>query len=180
MLLHRVSARPDGESEMQSLYLDILDTAIALMQADAGTVQILDEATGDLVMLAHRNLESVVGHFLRVPAGSGTPCGVALSRGVRVFLDFDNPQTPGPHDSNNIHFRAGLRSAQSTPLVTRRGRPIGMFSTHWHGRHRPGERELRYLDLLARQAADLIERQQTLERLHERDAVLTRLSAGAS
>jgi GAF domain-containing protein len=65
-----------------------------------------------------------------------------------------------------------------TPLVTRLGRPIGMFSTHWRD-HRPGERELRYLDLLARQAADLIERQQTLERIHERDGVLTRLQAGS-
>ncbi|HEY8975453.1 MAG TPA: ATP-binding protein, partial [Burkholderiaceae bacterium] len=178
MLLHRVSSRPDGESEMQSLYLDILDTAIALMEADAGTVQILDVATGDLVILAHRNLDQIYPYFLRVPAGSGTPCGVALGRGQRVFLDFDNPSEPDPHDSNGIHLRGGLRSAQSTPLVTRRGRPIGMFSTHWRDHHRPGERELRYLDLLARQAADLIERQQTLERLQERDGVLTRLQAG--
>jgi len=179
LLLHRVSAQPDGENEMQSLYLDILDTAIALMQADAGTVQILDEETGDLVILAQRNLEAVAPHFLRVPAGSGTPCGVALARGVRVFLDFDNPTAPDPHDSNGIHLRGGLRSAQSTPLVTRRGVPIGMFSTHWHDHYRPGERELRYLDLLARQAADLIERQQALERLQERDGVLTRLRARA-
>jgi len=179
LLLHRVSSQPDGESEMQSLYLDILDTAIALMQADAGTVQILDEQTGDLVILAQRHLEAIVPYFLRVPAGSGTPCGVALARGARVFLDFDNPIAPDPHDSNRIHLRGGLRSAQSTPLVTRRGQPIGMFSTHWHGHYRPGERELRYLDLLARQAADLIERQQALERLHERDGVLTRLRARA-
>lgn len=180
LLLHRVSSQPDGESEMHSLYLDILDTAIALMQADAGTVQILDESTGELVILAQRNLEGVAHHFMRVPAGSSTPCGIALARGKRVFLDFDNPDGPDVHDSNGIHLRGGLLSAQSTPLVTRRGRPIGMFSTHWRRHYRPGDRELRYLDLLARQAADLIERQQAMEELRERDTAITRLQGAAA
>jgi signal transduction histidine kinase/ActR/RegA family two-component response regulator len=35
-----------------------------------------------------------------------------------------------------------------------------MVSTHWRTHHRPTERELRFLDLLARQAADLIEQRQ--------------------
>lgn len=32
-----------------------------------------------------------------------------------------------------------------------------MISTHWRQEHQPAEHELRLLDLLARQAADLIE-----------------------
>jgi signal transduction histidine kinase/ActR/RegA family two-component response regulator len=35
-----------------------------------------------------------------------------------------------------------------------------MVSTHWQTHHRPSDRELRFLDLLARQAADLIEQRQ--------------------
>jgi PAS domain S-box-containing protein len=47
---------------------------------------------------------------------------------------------------------------QSTPLISRSGQVLGMFSTHYRSPHQPGDRELRMLDLLARQAADLIER----------------------
>jgi signal transduction histidine kinase len=58
-----------------------------------------------------------------------------------------------------LHVAAGYRSAQSTPLVTRAGKAIGMVSTHWREPgHRPEERQLHFLDLLARQAADLLER----------------------
>ena len=54
---------------------------------------------------------------------------------------------------------AGVRAAlQSTLLVSRSGQILGVFSTHYREPRRPGERELRLLDLLARQAADLIER----------------------
>jgi PAS domain S-box-containing protein len=46
---------------------------------------------------------------------------------------------------------------QSTPLVNREGRVLGVFSTHYRSPHRPCTRELRLLDLLARQAADIID-----------------------
>src|SRR5206468_3618192 len=51
-----------------------------------------------------------------------------------------------------------IRAVQSTPLVSRSGRLLGMISTHWREPHRPTERAFRLLDVLARQAADLIER----------------------
>jgi len=54
-------------------------------------------------------------------------------------------------------------AAQSTPLVSRGGRLIGVISTHWRQPHHPGEGALRLLDVLARQVADLIERGQTEE-----------------
>jgi signal transduction histidine kinase len=60
-----------------------------------------------------------------------------------------------------MHINAGYLCTQSTPVISRSGRPIGMVSTHWCKHHRPTERELRFLDLLARQAADLIEQRQT-------------------
>ena len=53
---------------------------------------------------------------------------------------------------------AGIRAAQSTPLFSRSGKMLGMISSHWRAPHVPTERDLRLLDILARQAADLIER----------------------
>ncbi|HEU5310807.1 MAG TPA: GAF domain-containing sensor histidine kinase, partial [Candidatus Eisenbacteria bacterium] len=54
--------------------------------------------------------------------------------------------------------RNGIRSVQSTPLLTRDGALIGMMSTHWRIPHEPSERDLQLFDVLARQVADLIER----------------------
>ena len=44
---------------------------------------------------------------------------------------------------------------------------LGMISSHWRQPHTPSERDLRLLDILARQAADLIERKQAEQALRE-------------
>jgi signal transduction histidine kinase len=75
--------------------------------------------------------------------------------------------------------RAGIRAVQTTPLVSRRGAILGMLSTHWREPHEPSGRDLRLLDVLARQAADLIERSQVEDALRAseaRQAFLLRLS----
>src|SRR6185295_7421884 len=98
---------------------------------------------------------------------SHSPCGIALATGKRAIVNFDAPNRPDPDGSNRLHLEAGYRSAQSTPLISRTGRPIGILSTHWHAHHTPSERESRFLDLLARQAADAIERKEAAEVLRE-------------
>jgi PAS domain S-box-containing protein len=160
-LLRELSARLATEENIQALYQEIMAVAIVLTQADAGTVQILDETTQDLVLLATQGIEQKMAeHFHRVNASSNTPCGIALRSGVRSFVDFDVPASEDPDGSMRLHVEGGLLSAQSTPLLSRSGKPIGMVSTHWRTHHQPGDRELRFLDLLARQAADLIEQRQ--------------------
>jgi PAS domain S-box-containing protein len=62
-------------------------------------------------------------------------------------------------------LEAGIGSVQSTPLVARSGRLVGMLSTHRRLVHQPDERDLGVLDLLARQAADWIVRTQAEQAL---------------
>jgi PAS domain S-box-containing protein len=57
--------------------------------------------------------------------------------------------------------RSNIRAVQSTPLVSRSVQLLGMISTHWREPHQPTERALCRLDVLARQAGDLIERSRT-------------------
>ncbi|HEV7928824.1 MAG TPA: ATP-binding protein, partial [Nitrosospira sp.] len=64
---------------------------------------------------------------------------------------------------------SGMRASQSTPLISREGRVVGILSTHWRDVHYLSDRELRLLDMLARQAADLIERKWAEEALRESD-----------
>jgi signal transduction histidine kinase len=65
----------------------------------------------------------------------------------------------------DVYRETGIRAVQSTPLVSRSGRVVGMISTHWRHAHEPSEHALRLLDILARQAADLIERKRAQEEL---------------
>ncbi|MGF1937854.1 MAG: GAF domain-containing protein [Nostoc sp. ChiQUE02] len=177
-LLHELSARLVTEGDIQTLYQEIIAAAIALTRADAGTVQILDEATQELLLLATQGFErNMTEYFYRVNASSNTPCGIALKTDARMFVDFDVPESEDPDGSMRMHLEAGYLSAQSTPLITRSGKAIGMVSTHWCKHYRPTEHELRFLDLLGRQAADLIEQRQAqvaiaadlrdTQRLHE-------------
>jgi PAS domain-containing protein len=76
------------------------------------------------------------------------------------------------------YLQLGVAAVQTTPLLSRRGELVGMISTHWRHCHAPVERDLRLLDILARLAADLIERKSQEEearRREERLRVLTQL-----
>ena len=174
-LLRDLSARLITEDNIQVLYDEIVSAAITLTQADAGSIQALDESTQELVLLATQGIDrTVTDHFQRVTASSITSCGVVLATGKRAFVDFDVPESEDPDGSLRLHVNAGLICAQSTPMISRSGRRIGMVSTHWCKHHRPSERELRFLDLLVRQAADLIEQRQTAA---EREQLLAREQA---
>ena len=164
--LRDVAASLIGADGGSALYNEILNAAIEIADADAGTIQLLDPATHSLSFLASRGFSpEIIEHYACVDASSGSPCGVALATGKRSFVVFDDPEAPDPDGSNRLHLEAGMRCAQSTPLISRSGRPLGMFSTHWRKRRELSERELRFLDLLGRQAADLMERQQVQDAL---------------
>ena len=69
---------------------------------------------------------------------------------------------------------AQARAVQSTPLITRAGRMLGMFSTHYRTPHRPTPGEIHLLDLVARQAADAIEHAQAKAALRGSEGALPR------
>jgi signal transduction histidine kinase len=172
-LTRDVSARLIGDDDSSALFDEILAAAISITEADAGTIQLLDGPSQTLTFLASRGFTPrITNHFLRVSADSDSPCGIALARGARSFVEFTDDEASAADSSNRLHFEHGLRCAQSTPLLSRSGRALGMFSTHWRTPRSLSERELRFLDLLGRQAADLIERSQAEEALRANEREL--------
>ncbi|MBV9494869.1 MAG: GAF domain-containing sensor histidine kinase [Acidobacteria bacterium] len=129
--LQRVSSFLIKEENADGLYEAILDAVIAMTQADVGTIEILDEESEQLHLVASRN--------------------------------------PQPEST-------AFASERSTPLETRDGRLVGSIALRWRDAHTPEEREMRLIDVLARQAADVFERRRALESLRDREERLRRLN----
>ncbi len=178
--LRKVSERLVNEADMGDLFKEIIVAAMALTRADSGSIQLLNPATERLELLAANGFpDGMTEQLADVEAAPGTPAAIALATGKRTILDFASATDPAGTGPNRIFREAGFASAQSTPLVSRAGRPIGMLSTHWRRQHRPTDREMGFLDLLARQAADLIDRKQAEDALREQMTELTRFNEAA-
>jgi PAS domain S-box-containing protein len=167
--LQEVSSRLSRDGGTDDLYERLVDAAIALMRADTGSMQRLDADQQQLRLLAWRGFApESAAHWSVVSAASGSSCGAALERGERVIVpDVETCDFMAGTDDLAEYRRSGLRASQTTPLIARDGRLVGMLSTHWRTPHEPAERELRLFDVLVRQAADLIERHESERSLRE-------------
>jgi PAS domain S-box-containing protein len=147
---------------------EILAASIELLGADKGNVQLLDRARPALQIAVQRGFaQEFVDFFHEVSAEDDSACGRALRLGERIVIE-DIEADPEFAPLRPIARASGFRAVQSTPLMGRDGKPLGMLSTHFRSVHRPTEQDLRRLDLYARQAADFIERARIEETLRIR------------
>lgn len=172
MLLHAVSAELIHHEDAQALYARLVDAAMLLMDSQYASLQILCRERGEggeLKLLAYRGFNDEAVRFWQwVAADSHSVCAEALRSGDHVVvIDVEQSQTLADTDELRMLRRNGIRAVQSTPLRARDGHIVGMLSTHWAEPHAPSERELRLLGILAREAADLLERHQSEESLRE-------------
>ena len=161
-VLHTLSTQYIEGIDSHSICQEIIDTAIAITKADKGNIQLLDQSTGKLKIVAHRGFDlSFLKFFETVGAGEVTACGTAMERMERVVIE-DVTQSPifVGSDALKVLLNEEVRSLQSTPLVNRSGKLLGILSTHFSKIRTLSERELMLVDILARQAADIIEHKQ--------------------
>ena len=150
----------------------ILDAAIRITGADKGNIQVFD---GDaLVIAVQRGFEpAFLEFFARVGTGHAAACGAAMRSGRRVVIeDVARSELFAGHPAQQVLLDAGIHSIQSVPLVSSTDMVLGVISTHFAHPHLPDERSLRLTDLLARQAADYLERRCAEEALRSREAEL--------
>lgn len=167
--LQSISTRLISESTPESLYAQILGAAMELMASDAASVQVLAADHASLRLLAWKNFHPDSAAFWqRVEVGAGSTCGKALRDNERIVVaDIEACEFMAGTPDRQEYRRSGMRAVQSTPLRSRTGRPLGMLSTHWRTPHQPTDEDFRLFDVLARQAADLIERTLAEEALRE-------------
>ncbi|MFO0907089.1 MAG: ATP-binding protein [Isosphaeraceae bacterium] len=167
-------ANPELElSECLSL---ILDAALRITGSEQGHIQLFDPDRNALVIAAQRGFERpFLDFFAEVRGHNGATCGSALSSARQVVVpDVTQSTLFAGEPALDVLLDAGVRAVQSTPLIASNGRVLGMISTHFARPQAPNERSLRMMNLLARQAADLLERQRSQQALKTSEEELSR------
>jgi len=167
----------------QAIYQKMVEATTVIMHSDFATMQLFHPdrgEAGELELLAQRGFDPEVAKFWQWVSGKSTcVCGLTLRDGARVIIP-DAARYPRLDDSQKAAYRtAGILAMQSTPLTSRSGKLLGMISTHWRRPYQPTEGELSNFDILARQAADVIERSQTEDALRESEQQLSAMFAQA-
>jgi len=157
--LHEFSTRLLASTDLDLLLEEVLNATIELQNADFGNVQLYNPQTQALEIVAQRGFQPDFLDYFRSVRDDGAACGRALRRRERVIIE-DVQTDPEFEPHRQMAASAGFRAMQSTPLFSRTGEPLGVFSTHFRQPHRPSERDLRFTDLYIAQATEMIERNQ--------------------
>ncbi|WP_309007557.1 ATP-binding protein [Pelagicoccus sp. SDUM812005] len=167
--LQAISSQLVQQDNIQALCEQILDSVAAIMRSGFASMHILESGRAGrekaLRLLAHRGFSDAnVSRLEKVLLGPGDVGGLALARGERVTVFDLETGSQLSEEEREAYRSAGIRSVQSTPLRSRDGDTLGILSTYWSEPHESSQRELHLLDVLARQAADLLERRRIEER----------------
>jgi GAF domain-containing protein len=146
-----------------SSYEKIVDDAVAVMRSDYASVQMLFPERGiggELRLVAFRGFNPEAAKFWEwVRADSKSTCGIALRETRRVVApDIAVCDFMADSEDQQVYLQTGIHACQTTPLIAGAGKVVGMISTHWRTPHQPSEGDFALFDIVARQAADLIER----------------------
>lgn len=158
-LLQRISELTTSSESPEGFLESVVETAISMGRADAGHFQALGPSEDRGTVVAHRGFSHEW-----IEAWNNTECGFglgasALAQGEVHFVDDVAHHTALTEEARALKRDAGVRSALAVPLVARSGRLVGALTIHWRQRPDLGPRAVQFLSLLARQAADYVERQ---------------------
>ncbi len=163
--LHEVNLALLREEALPTLLKAVINAAVEVSCADRGTFQLYDRNAGTLDLVAQNGFDQEsIEHSEIVDACDRAISRAALRLGHRVIVEdvWRNPVFRNA-PSMEIMRAAQVRAIQASPLRARDGALIGVMATYWSEPHRPDAATLLALDLLARQAVDLIEYRQNRE-----------------
>lgn len=158
--------------DLDTALSEVLDATLEITGAAMGIIQLFDPVDQRLHVVAQHGFEqSSLDHLRSADSATGSTYHRAMQQRQRVIVeDVETDPDYAPHRA--AAAAAGYRAIQSTPLLSRAGELLGVLSTYYSEPRRPSERDLRSLDLYARQAADFIERIRGEETLRQAQASL--------
>ena len=167
--LQEIAALFVREDSLQVVFDRIVQAALSIARADLGSLQLLEERSGELRIVAHRGFAPDALETWRRSGGGRA----ALESGGRVIEeDLARSDRLAAPAAREFQRATGARAIQYTPIVSRSGRPLGVLSTLFRTPQRPDDRTLQLLDLLTGQSADILDRAQAAARLHESEEEL--------
>jgi PAS domain S-box-containing protein len=165
--LHQIGTRFIRNGELGKVLQEVVDAAVAITGSDMGNMQLLDNS-GELKIVAHRGFEQPFLDFFDSVHEGQASCGTALKQRQRLIVeDIAESAVFAGSPAREVVLASGARAVQSTPLFNRSGHLLGMLSTHYKTRRRPGERDLLFIDMLSQQIGDILERMRTEEGLRK-------------
>jgi len=165
--MQELSNRLIQPGTFSDLLNEILEAGIAITEADMGDIELVG-GDGEMKIAVHQGFRAPFQEFLGKVNGRPLTYGSSLQHGERVIIEdiASSPLIVGM-PTLAVMRDAGARALHATPLVSRSGQVLGMFSTYYRMPRGPNERDLRLIDVLVRLAADLIERSRADEQLRE-------------
>lgn len=145
----------------------IMDDVIALHGAEFGTCQM--RVRNDLVLVAQRGFRTpFLKTFARTRKTDPSACGRVLA-GLQTVIIPDVKRDREFAPFRQVAREAGFRGVQSTPLLMRSGKLLGVVSTHFANVHEPTKIEM---DTLAEYSVFAAER---LAELASPDAIAAKV-----
>lgn len=157
--VHQLCSRAEAGDTSAELLQAAVDSAVEICGADMGCLHALDDDQTTLRLLAWRDLPGpVLGPWAVLEPEQGGGLRVALRRGERVIVeDVEESSLYRGAPELQALRAAGVRALQCAPLRTRGGRQLGVLSTFWAAPHCAPTTTLLLMDLLQREAAELID-----------------------
>jgi two-component sensor histidine kinase len=148
------------ENKFETCFSEIVSTAIAIVGADKGNILLFDETSHSLKIVAQQGFqERFLKFFENVDDQVAAACGTAMATNEQIIVD--DVQTSKifvDQPAQKVLLDAEVRAVISTPLRSSKGNLLGVISTHFSLPGHPSERQLRLANIVARQAADYLER----------------------
>ena len=173
--MHELSTKLLVTDDTQPLLDEIVYSAVVIVGAKFGTLQLLEDDS--LRIVSHYGHLQPFLDFFASAENVASVCGEAMQRWERVIItDVETSPLFVGTSSLDVMRKAGVRAVQSTPMISRAGELFGILTTQWDVPYSPNEHDLWRIDLLARQAADMIELVKKGKELHESEERLRLLS----
>ncbi|WP_433629495.1 bacterio-opsin activator domain-containing protein [Halomicrococcus sp. NG-SE-24] len=170
--LHDLRATLTNETDLHAALGEIIEAANDFLDTDRGCVQLVSDDGERLEMFEYRGYDEqspFVNYFLH--EGSKPACDAARQNRERLIIE-DVERFSGLQGTTDreVALEDDIHAIQSTPMITRDGELVGVLSNQFPEPHRPSDRELRLIDMLAWTAAEFVDRHQTQEQLRESEA----------
>jgi hypothetical protein len=125
--MQQISTRLVQADDFSRLLDEIVAAGTEITGADMGNIQLLRD--GALRIVSQRGFEAPFLDFFNSVSHGLVACGTALNRRERVIVEdiAESPIFIGTR-ALDVMLAAGARAVQSTPLFSRSGNLLGMFS----------------------------------------------------